>query len=116
MDSSNLVLLRGTLSSAPRVRELPSGSTLAQLEVTTPHPEGARSVPVAWFDPPSSFTDRLAEGIELAVVGHVRRRFFRAGGATQSRTEVIAERVALGSRRRDIERLLEIVTDRLAPG
>jgi hypothetical protein len=28
------------------------------------------------------------------VVGRVRRRFYRAGGATASRTELVAERVA----------------------
>jgi single-strand DNA-binding protein len=27
------------------------------------------------------------------VTGHVRRRFFRAGGGTQSRTEVVADAV-----------------------
>ena len=29
----------------------------------------------------------------MLVVGRVRRRFFRAGGGTQSRTEVVAEAV-----------------------
>jgi single-strand DNA-binding protein len=29
----------------------------------------------------------------VVVVGRVRRRFFHAGGATQSRTEVVAETV-----------------------
>jgi single-strand DNA-binding protein len=30
----------------------------------------------------------------VVVSGRVRRRFFRAGGVTQSRTEVVAARVA----------------------
>jgi single-strand DNA-binding protein len=29
----------------------------------------------------------------IVVIGRVRRRFFRAGGATQSRTEVVAESI-----------------------
>ena len=29
----------------------------------------------------------------MVVVGRVRRRFYRAGGSTQSRTEVVAEAV-----------------------
>lgn len=32
---------------------------------------------------------------ELLVVGTVRRRFFRAGGSTQSRTEVVADKVVI---------------------
>jgi single-strand DNA-binding protein len=32
-------------------------------------------------------------GTDVLVVGRVRRRFFRAGGVTQSRTEVVASAV-----------------------
>jgi hypothetical protein len=77
----NIVILRGTLSSEPALRTLPSGSTLLSCEVTTRSPDGpARSVPVAWFDPPAA--SLLAVGTEVVVTGEVRRRFFRAGGAT----------------------------------
>lgn len=114
MDPSNLVVLRGTLSGQPRHRTLPSGTELMQLDVTTPHPDGARSVPLAWFDPPATAIDQLDRGTEVVIVGHVHRRFFQAGGVTQSRTEVVVERLARGSRRRDIERLLAVVVERLA--
>jgi single-strand DNA-binding protein len=97
---TNVVVLRGTLSRDPEHRELPSGDRLAALEVTVrPEDAGegatrpkAESVPVAWFDPPAAVS-RMAAGDEVVVVGRVRRRFFRAGGATVSRTEVVAERV-----------------------
>lgn len=114
MDPSNLVVLRGTLSNEPRRRTLPSGTELVQLDLTTPHPDGARSVPLAWFDPPQAALTRLDRGTEVVVVGHVHRRFFQAGGATQSRTEVVVERMARTTRRRDIERLLSVVVERLA--
>jgi single-strand DNA-binding protein len=52
----------------------------------------AESVPVAWFDPPAAASGLVA-GDEVVVVGRVRRRFFRAGGATASRTEVVAAKV-----------------------
>ncbi|HEY3485613.1 MAG TPA: hypothetical protein VGK49_09525, partial [Ilumatobacteraceae bacterium] len=86
----NAAILRGTVSSAPRRRELPSGSVLDQLEITTRWGDApAATVPVAWFEP----TIELAADDEVVVIGSVRRRFFRAGGATASRTEVVADRV-----------------------
>lgn len=106
MSQHNLVVLRGTLAAEARIRELPSGSVLGQFDVTTRDDGGTQSVPVAWFDPPGTLAD-LAAGAELVVVGSVRRRFFRAGGATQSRTEVVAEKVIPLRRTRDVKRALE---------
>ncbi len=89
----NVVLLQGTLSRPPAPRDLPSGDRLVALEVTTHPPEGrAESVPVTWVDAPDRVL-RLAAGTEVVVTGRVRRRFFRAGGATASRTEVVADAV-----------------------
>jgi single-strand DNA-binding protein len=89
---TNLAVLVGTLSREPETRVLPSGDEVVALELTI-HPEGARaeSVPVAWV--PGHAPTTWARGDELLVVGRVRRRFFRAGGATQSRTEVVATTV-----------------------
>jgi single-strand DNA-binding protein len=90
---TNLAVLVGTLSRAPELRTLPSGSTLLALDLTVRAPDAAaESVPVAWPDPPAGATGWVA-GDELLVVGRTRRRFFRAGGSTQSRTEVVAARV-----------------------
>jgi single-strand DNA-binding protein len=103
----NIVVLRGVLSSAPVIRELSSGSIVHTLEVTTRDDEGrSASVPVAWFDPPTSPV--LDSGVEVVVTGTVRRRFFRAGGATQSRTEVVARTVVPASRRRQAERAVSL--------
>jgi single-strand DNA-binding protein len=106
MSEHNLVVLRGTLSSETRTRELPSGSVLSQFDVTTRDADGTQSVPVAWFDPPASVGE-LEAGAELVVLGSVRRRFFRAGGVTQSRTEVVAAKVVPARRSRDVKRLVE---------
>jgi single-strand DNA-binding protein len=95
---TNLVVLRGVLSRDPEARQLPSGDTLVAYDVTVrPDPTNgeaprAESVPVAWFDPPVAAT-AMASGDDVVVVGRVRRRFFRAGGATASRTEVVAVKV-----------------------
>ncbi|HEY9557733.1 MAG TPA: single-stranded DNA-binding protein [Acidimicrobiales bacterium] len=90
---TNLSILVGTLTRAPEARTLPSGDTVLALELSV-RPEGgpAESVPVAWFDAPPAALE-WPSGHELLVVGRVRRRFFRAGGATQSRTEVVASTV-----------------------
>lgn len=89
----NVVVLVGTLVRNAALRRLPSGSALAQLEVRVPGPDGrAEAVPVAWFDPPAT-AGALGAGTAVVVTGRVRRRFFSAGGATASRTEVVADRV-----------------------
>ncbi|MGH9274896.1 MAG: single-stranded DNA-binding protein [Acidimicrobiales bacterium] len=86
----NLTVLVGTLSRPPELRSLPSGDAVLALELTV-RVEGSptESVPVAWFDPPPQAAG-WDVGEELLVTGRTRRRFFRAGGATQSRTEVVA--------------------------
>ena len=96
---TNLSVLVGTLSRPAEVRTLSSGDEVLALEVTV-RAEGqpAESVPVAWAAAPAAAA-RWAAGEEVLVVGRVRRRFFRAGGVTQSRTEVVAT-VALPTRRR----------------
>lgn len=100
MSHFNLAVLHGELSSDPRRRELPSGSTLTQLELTTRLDGDTVSVPVSAFD---REIDGVA-GDRYIVIGYVRRRFFRAGGTTQSRTEVVASRVIPARRRATAER------------
>ena len=103
MNANNVVLLRGRVSSEPRLRELPSGSAIVNLEVTTLVDEVSVSVPVVV----AAATVECAAGDEIVVVGTVRRRFFRAGGATQSRTEVLADKVVRASRARAAQKLIE---------
>jgi len=89
----NIVMLRGRLSRPAELRVLPSGDRLVALELSIAG-AGAKteSVPVVWHDPPAAAQD-LDVDQAVVVLGRVRRRFFRAGGATQSRTEVVAETV-----------------------
>ena len=95
----NITVLQGCLSRPPERRELPSGDVLVAYEVTVRHEEGpSDTVPVVWHGAPASACG-LDVGEEVVVTGRVRRRFFRAGGSTQSRTEVVAD-VVLPARRR----------------
>ncbi|MGI9120126.1 MAG: single-stranded DNA-binding protein [Acidimicrobiales bacterium] len=89
----NIAILRGRLCRPPESRLLPSGDSVVAYDVTVDRcGQRAETVPVAWFGAPASAVD-LEVGEEVVVVGRVRRRFFRSGGATQSRTEVVADRV-----------------------
>jgi single-strand DNA-binding protein len=105
----NVVIIRGRLSSTPASRTLASGSELLSLEVTTVTPDGTASVPVAWFDPPASISFTL--GDEVVVRGVVKRRFFRTGAGTQSRTEIVAAEIVAATRRRQVERLVAKAVD-----
>jgi single-strand DNA-binding protein len=88
---TNMAVLVGRLARPAEPRELPSGDRLVSYEVTVPRQSGkAESVPVVWFDAPASAGDYDVDE-KVVVVGRVRRRFFRSGGATQSRTEVVAD-------------------------
>jgi len=49
----------------------------------------------------------VAAGDEVVVTGRVRRRFYRAGGATQSRTEVVAHAVVRAGDGRRVRRLVD---------
>ena len=102
----NLVAIEGRLARPGEQRLLPSGTRLLALEVTVPRAEGrAETVPVAWFDAPASAAAWGADR-EVLVLGRVRRRFFRTAGATQSRTEVVAEAVLPASAHQRVRKAL----------
>ena len=84
----NLAVVRGTIAADPVRRDLPSGGVAVQFDVAVTAPSGSGRVPVSWLDPPSGRDAELADGTAVLVVGEVHRRFFRAGGTTQSRTGV----------------------------
>ncbi len=105
--SSNLVVLHGTVSREPDERVLASGTHVVQFDVTTVvEDDGALSnvsLPVAWHDPTAAAIATIVVGEEVVVIGSVRRRFFRVGGMTQSRTEVLVD-VLVPARRRKTAR------------
>jgi single-strand DNA-binding protein len=104
----NIVVLQGTLSRTPEIRSTPNGDVISY-EVTTRPDEGpAVTAPVAWFDPPKAAYG-LQQGDSVTVVGQVRRRFFRTGGSTQSRTEVVADLVVSSRRKAQLATAFERV-------
>ena len=109
----NVVVVRGRLTRPAELRVLPSGDRLVALEVSVTVP-GARaeSVPVVCPDAPAA-AETLDVEEDVVVLGRVRRRFFRAGGATQSRTEVVAEAVTPARQAKRARALLARAVDRL---
>ena len=89
----NVVTVVGRLARPAEERWLRSGDRLVSYEVTVRR-EGQRAetVPVVWFGAPASASDHDVDD-KVLVVGRIRRRFFRAGGRTESRTEVVADTV-----------------------
>ncbi|HWE56395.1 MAG TPA: hypothetical protein VG435_12845 [Acidimicrobiales bacterium] len=103
---TNVVVIQGVLARPAQDVLLPSGDRLVSLEVTVRRPDGpAEPVPVQWSAAPG-WVSELDAGAEVWVLGRVRRRFFRAGGVTQSRTEVVASRVVRASARAKVRTLV----------
>ena len=109
----NDVVLIGRVSGAPEERELPSGDVLVSWRVVVERPAPRRAAPagvrtptidtldcVAWSGAVRRTARGLAEGDVVAVEGALRRRFWRAGAGTASRTEVEVEQLRRLSRRR----------------
>lgn len=110
---TSITLVSGSLSRPAERRDLTSGDSLVNLELTSRcGPGPAESVPVVWPDAPA-WADALVAGDRVVVVGRVRRRFFRAGGATASRTEVLAERVVPERKRARVRAAVELVQRRI---
>ena len=120
-ETTNLAVLCGVIVNDPVERVLASGSTVLQFDISTEttstgadeRPTRA-SVPVSWHDPSASARAAVQGASEILVIGTVRRRFFRVGGATQSRTEVVATDVIPTRRRRAVASAIARVVDALA--
>ncbi len=102
----NMVVVIGKLAKPLQVRNLPSGLSLACFDLQVARSdESADTVPVALFDSGDEIPN-WPTGQALMAVGRVRRRFFRVGGSTQSRTEVVAEKVLPIVEKEDVRRVL----------
>ena len=61
---------------------------------------------MVWFGAPASGLDHDVDE-RMVVTGRVRRRFFRTGGGTQSRTEVVADAVVNARHAKRVNAALE---------
>jgi hypothetical protein len=114
---ANIAIIRGVVHGDPAVRDLPGGGIVAQFDVSTrvasAGPGLTASVPIAWNDPTAAQLGMLVSGADVTVIGTVRRRFFRIAGATQSRTEVVADVVAPTRHHKRVALALRQAADRI---
>jgi single-strand DNA-binding protein len=99
----NEVLLTGRLAAPAEERELPSGDVLVAFRVVVGRPaakkrrERAPTIDaidcVAWDHSPRRAVLGWEPGDVVEVTGALRRRFWRAGAAAASRTEVEVAKV-----------------------
>ena len=89
----NVVVVIGRLRRAPEQRVLPDGTAILELEVVSAADGVSATIPVTWV---TTSVPSWGDGQSVAVLGAVRRRFYRAGGATVSRTDVLASMVLSG--------------------
>jgi hypothetical protein len=104
----NLVVVIGELATAPTVLTV-AGEAVTTFDLRVRRDRKSVLVPVRWVGEHAD----LAEGTRLGVQGAVSRRFFRVGPATQSRTEVLAERVEVVSSAARRARVMEFARLRL---
>jgi single-strand DNA-binding protein len=109
----NVVLIAGTVQHPPEWRERSDGVSLLSFDLAVREPGRPTDVvPVSWPDPPANAV--VEADTAVVVLGRVRRRFFRVGGATQSRTEVMADHVVPRRRRSRAASLGDDAAQRLA--
>jgi single-strand DNA-binding protein len=89
MTDINFVLLIGTIDNTPTTREMPGGAPWVNFDLGCHTEHGTETIPIV--TELHVAPDLLGETVEIH--GRVRRRYFRAGGVTQSRTEIVAHRI-----------------------
>lgn len=107
---NNLAVLRGFVARPPVERRLPAGTRVLQFDIAI---EGnpALTSPVALHHEAAT----IDEGDHVIVVGQVVRRFFRTGGSTASRTEVVATEVIKATKRPSTDRAVWRAIEGLLP-
>ena len=105
----NVAVLSGMLARDPELRELPSGEEVLKMDlVIRDEDRKTCSVPLAWINAPAR-AHKWSKGTEIVVQGRVVRRFFRANGATVSRTEVVVDHAVVNTQRVRVKGLLNQV-------
>lgn len=116
--SKNLVVLIGRITSEPTLRQLATGVDVIQFDLATLVEDAGKaaniSVPVVAHDASSNERKAIVDGAHVVVIGTVRRRFFRAGGLTQSRTEVVVSRLIPASRSKTARSAVASVANELS--
>lgn len=88
-DDLNSVRLIGAVHGDVTLRDMPSRTVVLGFHLLV----NKNTVNIEVVDPSAHVRQLVVDGVRLEVRGEVSRRFFRAGGATQSRTFVNAQSI-----------------------
>src|SRR5699024_19809 len=102
----NIAVVEGHLLDTPVRRHITGDREVVTGTIRVAHESGTDSVPFSWFDAPSS-VDRLPAGAPVVAGGRIQRRFFRLGGRTESRTDLV---ISVFHRRTERKRLVRNLT------
>ncbi len=105
LSDRNLVQLVGTVRTDPEWHPRKASQACCFELTVDAGPGPPARVPVAWVDPPRR-ADIVRAGCRLVVVGQLSQRFFRVGGRTLARTEVLAQDVVPARSRQRADRAL----------
>lgn len=86
--TTNVVCIEGVITGVPQRREMPGGDVIWTFELDT----GKYAIPCRFDE--ANFI--WAPGTRVLVVGNITSRYFRVGGATQRRVEVLANVITRG--------------------
>ncbi len=98
----SITVIDGVLRGAPSSRATSAGELL-ELDVVS-SAEGRSVACTVLLEPDRIDVPALDDGDRVLVIGTTRRRFFRSGGATATRTEVVADVVVPWQDRRRLAR------------
>ena len=93
IDATNVAVVQGQLSGPPRRRRAAVGQRARRARRDDPRRRRVEFGAGGLVRSGRARRRRCRRATPCVVVGYVRRRFFRAAAATQSRTEVVAQRV-----------------------
>jgi single-strand DNA-binding protein len=107
----NLVVVQGLVREDPVASALSSGQEALSFELSVRNADdNLEPVPVVCYGASVS----LEVDDDVVVVGRVRKRFYRAGGVTQSRTEVVATRIVPARRRAQVNKAIDDAVELLS--
>jgi single-strand DNA-binding protein len=110
----NKVFIIGNLTRDPELRSLPSGSSVTSFGVATnrvwKNPQGEKQEDVQFHNivvfgkQADTVAQYLKKGSSVLVEGRIQTRTWDAqDGSKRNRTEIVAERIQFGPRRREVE-------------
>lgn len=114
-EAMNIAVVVGDVKGEVHTNEREDGVVIVSFDVRVRVNDDTRAetVPVSWMGQ-TERAPTFDDGAVVTVIGSLRRHFYRRGGSTVSRTDLLAERIMVGppsrsksARSKVADRLLE---------